>query len=163
MATELQLPIPAGWEHIEPPQPDVLVIMRPPAPPASSDGDAEPLRPVAAITRLHLGASQDPPPERLLSHQRRLADQLCEILEWAIVEDADVHDLSGHDVSYLRIAHQTQGHALVTEVWTWILGDEEWSVTGTTPLEDYATWSDVFEAVAGAFAPEYVWQERRAG
>ncbi|MDN5894213.1 MAG: hypothetical protein L0H93_09325, partial [Nocardioides sp.] len=95
--------------------------------------------------------------------QARLRDELTEILEWPETEDTDVLDLAGHDVSYLRISHQAAGHSLVTELWTWVLGDEEWTVTGTVSLEAYPTFCDVFESIADAFSPEEVSQRRRAG
>lgn len=158
MAAELRLPIPAGWIHVEPDDPDLLVMM---APPHSDTRGA--LRPVVGITRLDLGPSEEPPRERLLSHQTHLSQELRAIFEWSVVEDADVLDLSGHDVSYVRISHQRGQHCLVSELWTWLLGDQEWTITGTTPVDEYSIWCDVFEAIAGAFSPEEVWQERRAG
>ncbi|MDN5894060.1 MAG: hypothetical protein L0H93_08535, partial [Nocardioides sp.] len=61
MPTDLRLPIPHGWIHVEPPQPDLLVMMSPPGPQPE-----EHATPVAAISRLGLPVSTQRPGERLL-------------------------------------------------------------------------------------------------
>lgn len=156
MESDLRLPVPAGWLQVAVPDSEVVAMTCP-------RQHAGEVTPIAAISRHVLEESTGPAQERLRQVQSRLHRDVLAVFEWPEVEDRDVIDLGGHDVSYLRFGHQASGHCLVTEIWSWVLGGEEWSVAGTVALEDYPTYCDVFEALAGAFDPDEAWRHRRAG
>lgn len=154
-STDLRLPVPVGWLQVAVPDSEVLRMMCP----RQHDGE---VTPIAAISRHVLEEPSGPPQELLRQVQARLRGDIHEVFEWPDIEDCEVIDLAGQDVSYLRFSHQASGHSLITELWSWIVEDEEWTVTGTVALEDYPTYGDVFEAIAGAFDPQEVWRHRDA-
>lgn len=149
MTGELHLPIPSGWIVVERPRPGIAVVMGPPATDTGPDH-----RPVVAITRAPHPPPSGPPGNHLPAHQTQLVADVVDAFPWPVVEERDVVDLDGHAVSYVRINHQANTLCLISELWTWVLGAEEWTVTGTTPLDQYPIWCDVFEAIAAAFSPD---------
>ena len=70
-----------------------------------------------------------------------------------VVEDEDSFDLAGHRVDYRRFGHCPGGVELVSEEWTWLVGDRRLVLTGTVAREDYLSVCDVFEDVAATVEP----------
>lgn len=64
------------------------------------------------------------------------------------VEDSDEFELSGRTVGYERLGHRVGTTDVLTEQWTWIIGDTAVVLTGTAARADYADYCDVFEDVA---------------
>lgn len=64
------------------------------------------------------------------------------------VEDTDEFELSGRSVGYERLGHRIGTTDVLTEQWTWIVGDTAVVLTGTVARADYADYCDVFEDVA---------------
>ncbi len=64
------------------------------------------------------------------------------------VEDADEFEMSGHTVGYERLGHQVGATDVVTDQWTWVVGDTAVVVTGTVARADYEDYCDLFEDVA---------------
>ena len=69
-----------------------------------------------------------------------------------VVEDEDAFELAGRPVDYRRFGHRADGVELVTEEWTWRVGDRRLTLTGTVERADYLTVCDLFEDVAATVA-----------
>ena len=69
------------------------------------------------------------------------------------VEDEDRFDLGGHEVAYRRFGHRDHGVEVVSEEWTWRVGDVPHVLTGTVRREGYLDVCDVFEAAAASVDP----------
>lgn len=65
------------------------------------------------------------------------------------IEDADEFDLSGRTVGYERLGHVIGTTDVVTDQWTWVVGDTAVVLTGTVARADYPDYCDLFEEVAG--------------
>lgn len=64
------------------------------------------------------------------------------------VEDSDDYDLDGVPVSYVRLGHRLGSHDVVSERWSWLVGDVVVTLTGTVARVDYPDYADLFEDVA---------------
>ena len=68
------------------------------------------------------------------------------------VEDADELDIDGRTVGYERLGHVVGTTDVVTDQWTWVVGDTAVVLTGTVARVDYEDYCDVFEDVAATVA-----------
>lgn len=73
--------------------------------------------------------------------------------EAEVVEDEDSFDLAGREVGYRRVGHRAGGRELLSEEWTWSLGEERRVLTGTVAREAYLSVCDLFEDVAATVEP----------
>lgn len=64
------------------------------------------------------------------------------------VEDADEFELAGRTVGYERLGHRVGATDVVTDQWTWVVGDTAVVLTGTVARADYEDYCDLFEDVA---------------
>lgn len=120
---ELSLSLPRHWSTRDQPAPDVVLEARSPVVPASG------VVPELTVRTVPLDDLPTPPGGR-------------------DVEDADEFELSGRTVGYERLGHVVGTTAVVTDQWTWIVGDTAVVLTGTVARADYADYCDVFEDVA---------------
>lgn len=147
MASTSFLTVPAGWHRHPDPAPGVLVAARGAAPPGS--GVAPEL--VLHRTEVPFRHTGD------LSGWRAAAlDALARALDSFALEDAEVIDLDGREVAYARFGHRGVGTDLVTEQWSWLVGESGLTLTATVALEDYADLCDVVEQVACSVEPRPV-------
>lgn len=89
----------------------------------------------------------------LIATQRRIADDLVASATKPDLEDLDIHDLAGHDVGYLRLAHREGGRELITETWCWVNEGVAWVVAATMDCGDYLDYCDLIEDIVYSFEP----------
>lgn len=120
---ELSLSLPRHWPARDDPTPGVVLTARSPVVPASGFAPELVLRTVPL-------------------------DDLPAPTAGFDVEDSDEFELSGGTVGYERLGHRVGTTDVLTEQWTWIVGDTAVVLTGTVARADYADYCDVFEDVA---------------
>lgn len=120
---QLSLAVPRHWPAQDPPTHDVVLEARSPVVPASG------FTPEIVLRTVPL-------------------DDLPAPAAGVEVEDADAFEMSGHSVGYERLGHVVGATDVVTDQWTWIVGDTAVVLTGTVARADYADYCDVFEDVA---------------
>lgn len=130
--------VPPGWHQASEPAPGIQLATGCPETPPSG------FTPSAVLT-------WEPTDDRLPGVQLDLCHALRRSLDLVQLEDADIYDLDGRDVSYVRIGHRSGGIDLIAEIWTWLVDGVAWSLTTTVALADYPVYCDLFEELAGSF------------
>ncbi|MDN5743936.1 MAG: hypothetical protein L0H31_02310 [Nocardioidaceae bacterium] len=129
---EVTLALPRQWSTRHHPSPDVVVVSRARAVPASG------FRPGLVV---HSQLLADLPPDGA-SCAGTVPGQRTE------VEDHDAFDLNGHHVDYRRLSHQIGRVEVVDEQWAWLIDEVVITLTCSVALEDYLDYGDLFEQVA---------------
>ncbi|QSR28183.1 hypothetical protein CFH99_21405 [Nocardioides aromaticivorans] len=120
---QLSLALPRHWPTRERPAPGIVLEARSPVVPASG------FAPALVVRTVPLDDLPAPP-------------------AGVEVEDDDEFELGGRRVGYERLGHAVGATEVVTDQWTWIVGDTAVVVAGTVSRADYADYCDVFEDVA---------------
>lgn len=120
---ELSVALPRHWPTRDRPAPDIVLVARSPVVPASGFVPELVLRTVPL-------------------------DDLPAPVVGFDIEDADEFEMAGRTVGYERLGHRVGTTDVVTDQWTWIVGDTAVVLTGTMARADYEDYCDVFEDVA---------------
>lgn len=132
------LRVPANWQAQAAPKPGILLLMTPRAVPAS--GLAPCITLSVAETDLNL-----------VDHQSALRELFQEAFDRVDIEDADIYDYQGAEVSYLRFFHRTDQRDLIVEVWCWVATGRVWSLVASADHRDHPDFCDMFDDVAATF------------
>ncbi len=132
---DVRLRLPLRWHGRSAPETGIVVAARPAVVPASG------VSPEIVVRAVPVDLDLAPWRAAALAE---LADQLVDLA----VEDADAFELDGHQVHYHRFAHRVGVVDVVCEQWAWVVEGLGVTLTGIVAREDYATYCDVFEAVA---------------
>jgi hypothetical protein len=119
----LSVSLPRQWPALPDPGPGVVLEARSPVVPASGFVPALVLRTVPL-------------------------DDLAPPAGGFDVEDTDEFELAGRTVGYTRLGHLCGATDVLTEQWTWLVGDTAVVLTGTVARVDYEDYCDLFEDVA---------------
>lgn len=139
-APRLTVALPPRWRRRLDPDHGVLVHARAAAVPRSGT-------PPELVLRCA------PVDDGLAAWRRTALDELAVRLDGFDLEDEDAYELEGRPVAYARFGHRLGLAELVSEQWSWRLGQTGVTLTGTVAREDYADYCDVFEAVAATVEP----------
>jgi len=120
---EISLALPRHWHRRAEPAPGVLLRARSPVVPASG------FAPELVLRTVPLDDLPVPP-------------------AGFDVEDADEFEMAGHMVGYERLGHRVGATDVVTDQWTWVVGDAAVVLAGTVARADYEDYCDLFEDVA---------------
>ncbi len=132
---DVSMRIPRSWQVRTAPEAGVLAATRPGTVPPSG-----------VSPELVLRAA---PAEGDLASWRAAAHvDLASQLTGFALEDEDVFDVNGREVHYSRFGHRYGVVDVVCDQWSWLVDGVGVTLTGLVAREDYATWCDVFDAVA---------------
>ena len=149
----MTLPLPAGWEHVEDPRPDVaLIAVEPAAPPGSGEPG---FRPNLVVTVDQLPSGQD-----LEEWQAATEKMLPSMLTEYLPIDLERLEIGGV-AAIRRLAHHRSqaGTSVTMEQWTTVVpavGGASlagWSLTASTATDAYAGLADLLAEMAGRWRP----------
>lgn len=148
----MTLSLPAGWEHVEDPRPDVVLIAVEPAPPPGGDPG---FRPNLVVTVDQLPAGHD-----LEVWQAGTEKMLPSMLTEYLPIDLERLEIGGVAAIRRLAHHRSQGGTSVTmEQWTTVVpavGGASlagWSLTASTATPAYAGLADLLAEIAGSWRP----------
>lgn len=124
---QLSLSLPRHWPVRDQPAPDIVLEARSPVVPASG------FTPALVLRAVPLDDLPAPP-------------------AGVDVEDTDEFETDGGTVGYERLGHVVGTTDVVTDQWTWAVGDTAVVLTGTVARTDYEDYCDLFEDVAATLA-----------